>query len=128
LHLTHAKMRTLYGRTNMNSVSRFIREIPESLLLGWTEEEDDAIFGIPNQNKPHPRLESSKPTRRAQKVTTGAENETWQVGDKANHKKWGVGTIVKVNGSGDSMEIDVAFPHPTGIKRLLAKFAPITKV
>ncbi|GAE92303.1 ATP-dependent DNA helicase [Gracilibacillus boraciitolerans JCM 21714] len=34
----------------------------------------------------------------------------------------------QVNGSGDAMELDIAFPAPTGIKRLLAKFAPITKV
>ena len=39
----------------------------------------------------------------------------------------GSGTVVKVQGTGDAMELDVAFPAPTGIKRLLAKFAPITK-
>ncbi|MFP3360760.1 3'-5' exonuclease, partial [Planococcus sp. SIMBA_143] len=32
LYLTHAKMRTLYGRTNMNPISRFIGEIPEELI------------------------------------------------------------------------------------------------
>ena len=32
LYLTNAQMRTLYGRTNMNPVSRFIREIPAELL------------------------------------------------------------------------------------------------
>ena len=32
LYITNAKMRTLYGRTNMNAVSRFIGEIPEGLL------------------------------------------------------------------------------------------------
>ena len=32
LFLTNAQMRTLYGRTSMNPVSRFIREIPEDLL------------------------------------------------------------------------------------------------
>ena len=32
LFLTNAQMRTLYGRTSMNPVSRFISEIPEELL------------------------------------------------------------------------------------------------
>ena len=32
LFLTNAQMRTLYGRTSMNPVSRFIREIPEELI------------------------------------------------------------------------------------------------
>lgn len=131
LHLTHANMRTLYGRTNMNSKSRFIKEIPGNLIEDISKDKDDAIFGMPNQNKSRtsetPRQTTSGLRRRANK-TTGAETKTWQVGDKANHQKWGVGTIVRVTGSADSMEIDVAFPHPTGIKRLLAKFAPITKV
>ena len=49
------------------------------------------------------------------------------MGDRASHKKWGVGTVVSVRGTGDDMELDIAFPQPTGIKRLLAKFAPIEK-
>lgn len=39
----------------------------------------------------------------------------------------GVGTVVSVKGEGDSKELDIAFPSPIGIKRLLAKFAPVTK-
>ena len=39
----------------------------------------------------------------------------------------GQGTVVKVNGSGNDMELDIAFPSQ-GVKRLLASFAPITKV
>src|SRR5690625_7356244 len=40
LYLTHAKMRTLYGRTNMNPVSRFISEIPQDLIEGLEPEEE----------------------------------------------------------------------------------------
>ena len=57
---------------------------------------------------------------------SGGEKLDWQVGDKAAHGKWGVGTVVSVKGSGDGLELDIAFPS-MGIKRLLAKFAPITK-
>jgi DNA helicase-2/ATP-dependent DNA helicase PcrA len=52
----------------------------------------------------------------------------WKVGDRANHRKWGIGTVVSVRGEGDDQELDIAFPSPIGIKRLLAKFAPIEKV
>ncbi|WP_058306157.1 DNA helicase PcrA [Gracilibacillus massiliensis] len=133
LHVSHAKMRTLFGRTNMNPISRFIDEIPEDLVEG-KEELHESMFGskqeriaIQDQDLP---FDTPKPKRKPQKTvnkTTGGEKEAWQVGDKANHKKWGQGTVVKVNGSGDAMELDIAFPAPTGIKRLLAKFAPITK-
>ena len=35
--------------------------------------------------------------------------------------------VVSVKGEGDSTELDIAFPQPIGIKRLLAQFAPIEK-
>ncbi|QKY71478.1 DNA helicase PcrA [Lentibacillus sp. CBA3610] len=124
LYLTHAKMRTLYGRTNMNPISRFINEIPEDLVDG-IEQARAAMYGSFEKAPDKP----SAPKRSAGRMqeTTGAESQTWSPGDKAEHKKWGIGTVVKVQGEGEAMELDIAFPAPTGIKRLLAKFAPITK-
>ncbi|WP_373288503.1 DNA helicase PcrA [Lentibacillus kapialis] len=124
LYLTHAKMRTIYGRTNMNPISRFINEIPEDLVDG-IEQVRASMYG--SLEKPDDK--SSRPKRSAGRMqqTSGAESQTWSSGDKAEHKKWGVGTVVKVQGEGDGMELDIAFPAPTGIKRLLAKYAPITK-
>ncbi|GGF26282.1 ATP-dependent DNA helicase PcrA [Halobacillus andaensis] len=130
LYLTHAKMRTLYGRTNMNPISRFIHEIPQDLLEGKEEKESLPFF---NQKREPGAAASAKPApkKRAvkkEKTTSGGEKVSWQPGDKASHKKWGEGTVVKVQGEGEDMELDIAFPAPTGIKRLIARFAPITKV
>ncbi|MEC5424345.1 DNA helicase PcrA [Virgibacillus sp. C22-A2] len=125
LYLTHAKMRTLFGRTNMNPISRFINEIPEELVDG-IEQAKKSMFGgsfVQSQGQPAP---IKRKAERMQK-TTGAESEAWGTGDKASHKKWGIGTVVKVQGKGEAMELDIAFPAPIGIKRVLAKFAPITK-
>lgn len=124
LYITHAKMRTLYGRTNMNPISRFINEIPEELVDG-IEQARATMYGSFDKPKDKP----SPMKRRAEKMqqTSGAENEAWGTGDKASHKKWGVGTVVNVHGEGEGLELDIAFPAPTGIKRVLAKFAPITK-
>ncbi|MUV38599.1 DNA helicase [Lentibacillus sp. JNUCC-1] len=128
LYMTNAKMRTLYGRTNMNPISRFISEIPEHLIEG-IEEAQQTMFGSrSSQTGSGFAPEKPKPKRAARKVrTTGAESEVWAPGDKLNHKKWGTGTVVKVQGEGDAMELDIAFPAPTGLKRVLAQFAPITK-
>lgn len=52
----------------------------------------------------------------------------FNAGDKVAHAKWGVGTVVAIKGSGNDMELQIAFPAPVGVKRLLAGFAPITKV
>lgn len=137
LYLTNAHMRTLYGKTNFNPISRFITEIPEELIEGM-EVVKRSMYGASfddttSRSVSFGQDEVSRPTRTPQRkkaeriVTTGAENVDWKVADKVVHQKWGVGTVVKVQGSGDETELDVAFPAPTGIKRLLAKFAPITK-
>jgi DNA helicase-2/ATP-dependent DNA helicase PcrA len=125
LYLTHAKMRTLFGRTNMNPVSRFINEIPEELVEGM-EEANTSMFGTPFSPS---KEKSAAPKRKAGRIKIAADSEdlSWAPGDKANHKKWGTGTVVKVQGEGEAMELDIAFPAPVGIKRVLAQLAPITK-
>lgn len=120
LYLTNAQMRTLYGRTSMNPVSRFIGEIPADLIDDLAADRKvNTPFGL----KTPP---SRRPVTRPQ-IKTANTNSDWKVGDKATHKKWGTGTVVSVKGSGDSIELDIAFPSPIGIKRLLAAFAPIEK-
>ena len=55
------------------------------------------------------------------------EPAAYKAGDKVVHRKWGVGTVVMVKGEGDDTELQIAFTAPVGIKRLLARFAPIAK-
>ena len=121
LFLTNAQMRTLYGRTNMNPVSRFIGEIPEDLLEDMSVKQKQPVqFAARHQDR--------KAVVRPFATSSGGDTIEWQVGDKAEHKKWGIGTVVSVKGKGEGKELDIAFPSPTGIKRLLAKFAPVQKV
>ena len=128
LFLSNAQMRTLYGRTNMNAPSRFIKEIPEDLLDGLQPVQKKASpFGTSPFDAASTRQPQRKPVIRPATNTTGGDEIAWKVGDKAVHGKWGTGTVVSVKGSGEGIELDIAFPKPTGIKRLLAKFAPITK-
>ncbi|PLR86494.1 MULTISPECIES: DNA helicase PcrA [Bacillus] len=122
LFLTNAQMRTLFGRTNMNPPSRFIKEIPVDLLEGLQPAaKAGSPFAAPS------RQPMRQPVMRPVITSTGGEQADWKVGDKAEHGKWGTGTVVSVKGEGESTELDIAFPSPIGIKRLLAKFAPIKK-
>lgn len=131
LFISNAQMRTLFGRTNMNPVSRFIAEIPSELIEEPMKKEASNPFGMSGrsgggsfgQSRPAARKPVSRPVPKATASGIG-----WMVGDKAEHGKWGTGTVVSVKGEGDSMELDIAFPSPTGVKRLLAKFAPVKKV
>jgi len=114
----------LFGRTNMNPVSRFINEIPEDLLEVLHKEVKQQTSAFSSQQK----RPVSRPVSRPIPTGTGADELEWKVGDKAEHKKWGIGTVVSVKGKDKSVELDIAFPSPVGIKRLLAEFAPIQKV
>jgi DNA helicase-2/ATP-dependent DNA helicase PcrA len=58
----------------------------------------------------------------------GNQSTDYTAGNKVTHNKWGTGTVVSVKGTGDDTELQIAFPAPVGIKRLLARFAPVTKV
>ncbi|HHW38654.1 MAG TPA: DNA helicase PcrA [Bacillales bacterium] len=130
LFLTNARMRTLFGRTQMNPVSRFIGEIPAELIENLAEEFAKQIQRQPSTTTPFgvskPRIQQS--VVRPVATKTGGDQVGWRVGDKVEHKKWGIGTVVSVKGDGADKELDIAFPQPTGIKRLLAQFAPIIKI
>ena len=138
LFITNAQMRTLYGRTSMNSPSRFIKEIPGDLLEGIEPVRKSSSLGSSTSfagKSRHSQLQSQPQTQTQRKAVvrpattlTGGEEAQWKVGDKAEHGKWGIGTVVSVKGNGEGTELDIAFPSPTGIKRLLAKFAPIKQV
>jgi DNA helicase II / ATP-dependent DNA helicase PcrA len=122
LYLTNAQLRTLFGRTNVNPPSRFIDEIPEDLIEHVNERRSvRGNYQTKTVQQPAFKKVAHVPS------ATGGESLEWKVGDKAQHKKWGIGTVVQVKGEGENLELDIAFPNPVGIKRLLAKFAPITK-
>lgn len=76
---------------------------------------------------PRVTVTTSSPAKPTPSVSTGGAS-IFAAGDKVQHGKWGIGTIVAVKGTGNDMELQIAFPAPVGVKRLLAGFAPITKV
>lgn len=159
LYLTSARMRTLFGRTNVNAPSRFFKEIPAELLEGSPVQESGGMQGGSFGQRGYGQRDgfgrygagqadagtksafgqrigttgTSAFSRPAMAAPTklqghgGGSGIDWKVGDKVKHGKWGTGTVVKVKGSGDDTELDIAFPSPTGIKKLLAKFAPIER-
>ena len=120
LYLTHAVSRTLFGKTQSNPQSRFLREIPEDLLNKGTKQEG-RYQGQSSSKQPAKRGPSRRTTKRAE-VASG----TWKVGDKVMHKAWGEGMVSNVNEKNGTVELDIIFKSE-GPKRLLANFAPIEK-
>ena len=150
LYITNAKSRMIFGRAVSYEPSRFISEIPIE-FLDEREAKNPFAFGMeaksnmyggyksPMQNRTilGGNLSSDKPNSLlgARKTPTMKSNANvirpdlfikWKVGDKAKHNKWGIGTVVSVKGTGEEVELKIAFPGQ-GIKALMQKYAPITK-
>jgi DNA helicase-2/ATP-dependent DNA helicase PcrA len=108
-----------------------VEEIDQDLLdyprhASYTEE-SEPIFFSKQQTSSYNQYKQPANASVSSKAATGGEKEGWKAGDRVQHKKWGVGTVVRVNGTAKDLELDVAFPNQ-GVKRLLAAFAPIEKV
>lgn len=143
LYLTNAKMRTLYGKTVMNLPSRFLDEIPEEYLNVKEEQKRFAgsnferSYGAPTYGGRKSGMSGSSfsgfrtaphtVSKSAASAIKPDMNVSWQVGDKAKHNKWGVGTVVSIKGSGEEVQLTIVFPN-IGIKALMQKYAPISKV
>lgn len=128
LYLTNAIHRMLYGHYQNNNASRFISEINDIDLADISPVADNSFSSFANKNTNSHSVQHEKPVI-AKKAAgaIGADKKTWSVGDQVEHKAWGKGVVTKVNGSGEDMELDIAFAN-LGVKRLLAAFAPIKKV
>jgi DNA helicase-2/ATP-dependent DNA helicase PcrA len=110
LFLTSAWNRMLFGGSNYNPPSRFLKEVPEGLLQK---------AGKRQRRSPADRSASSGPRVQVDpgSVTTG---------DRVRHDKWGLGTVREIVGVGDRAEAEVMF-DTQGKKRLLLAWAPLEK-
>ncbi|HFU4011318.1 TPA: DNA helicase PcrA [Streptococcus suis] len=146
LYLTNANSRLLFGRTNYNQPSRFIREISSDLLdyQGLARPANTSFKasyvngratqfgqGMSLQQALQSRKSSVQPSRGLGGNlpfgnTSTSKTTDWSVGDIALHKKWGRGTILEVSGTGTNQELKINFPE-MGLKKVLASLAPIEK-
>ncbi len=106
LHLINARRRTLFGKEQINPVSRFISEINTNLLEVINEEE----------KPPAEKINPSDMFR--------TEDINYQVGDYVYHETFGTGKVVEVT----STLVSVAFKHPHGIKKLMKNHKKLSKV
>lgn len=135
LYVTNARMRTIYGRTQMFPLSRFLDEIPSSMVEKYTGRQNQYGFasnGSKSTMIAPPSLSSVVQSPLRAPAPKAAEPRQqlggdWKVADRAQHSKWGVGTVVEVRGSGSSQELKIAFPGQ-GVKVVVASMAPIAKV
>ena len=150
LHLTCAKHRTIFGSTSYNAVSRFIKEIPDNLLDGVVNNDQEEKFNDMSYNWEYGKTSAGKVTtykfdeakneikqkstyqfRTAEsflsslsqkQANSGVDITKYKEGMKIYHKKFGEGVIQKIEAEGDDYKLDIQFDK-SGHKRLMAKFA-----
>jgi DNA helicase-2/ATP-dependent DNA helicase PcrA len=143
LYLSHAWSRMLFGSTQYNPPSRFLKEVPEHLTALSEASRSrgrsgrDRIVEAARRGpggagaalgsgrwRPSPASGRRSPTPAR---TSGAERLGLSVGDDVVHGKWGEGVVLEIVGAGDGAEAVVRFPD-YGEKRLLLAWAPLKKV
>jgi DNA helicase-2/ATP-dependent DNA helicase PcrA len=120
LYLTRAASRNWYGRPAFHSPSRFLSEIPAS-LIEWKR---DAAAVAAASTPASARL-ASRPG------VAAVGNRTVPVltpGDRVNHDKFGLGTVVSADGYGDAAEAKIDFGGDYGVKHLVLRYAPLEKL
>ncbi|HEV2757979.1 MAG TPA: 3'-5' exonuclease, partial [Acidimicrobiales bacterium] len=132
LYLSHAWSRSLFGSTQYNPPSRFLKEIPEQLtqLVEGSHSRNRSSGGSGSSGTwGRDRIveAASRPPSAVRPVrSTGAERLGIRVGDDVVHGKFGEGVVLEIIGSGDSAEVIVRFPS-VGEKRLLLAWSPLKK-
>lgn len=107
LHLVNARRRTLFGKEQVNPVSRFISEINPDLLETNVKDE------IPKKEE---KIDTKEMFRE--------EDVDYKVGDFVYHETFGTGKVVEVTNT----LVSVAFKHPHGIKKLMKNHKKLSKI
>lgn len=142
LYLSHARRRRVYGTYQFNPPSRFLSEIPTELVVDGlagnpavkplggghnlasladlvaSENEIDEVLTAP--------IEETKTVRNVEREPS-ATSSGLQLGVRVRHVKFGIGTVRRLEGSGDKQKVTVYF-NSVGSKKLLLKFAGLMPV
>lgn len=111
LYLTYAQSRMLHGQIHRNIPSRFVSEIPNNLLKKLFPDRDSGSLGLPTGYAKESGSISFANRRKAnQPIPVLHENTLGlQIGQRVSHQKFGHGTIINCEGSGEDLRVQVHF-------------------
>lgn len=144
LYLISSQQRMLYGQTSRNMPSRFLREIPSSVIddqsvvarrsTGFTSAHSGFSSGArggssyTSSSKIGSARQSSNSAYKFGQAGNAAQksNVDYKVGDTVSHKSFGTGTILTITPMGGDMLLEVAFDK-AGTKKMMANYARLEK-
>jgi DNA helicase II / ATP-dependent DNA helicase PcrA len=118
LYLTRAIGRMWWGRPSFHLESRFLREIPAS-LIEWRRDEHAAR----SASRPAQERVARQLSARSSRLVPSL-----QPGDRVTHDKFGLGTVLSTDGFGTDAEAKIDFGGDYGIKHLVLAYAPLEKL
>jgi DNA helicase-2/ATP-dependent DNA helicase PcrA len=148
LTLSYSQLRFRWGDLVMCEPSRFLDEIDEKLLLQVPKkmsipvaerglrDEKKAFSPYPKSEKrvqepppaPHSdRFKKVSDIASTSKKSTGTPIDNLAAGMRVEHQKFGVGTVVSVEGSGDNAKAYVDFDN-AGQRMLMLRFAILNEI
>ena len=116
LYLTRAMLRASWGSPVTNPASRFLTEVPEELVEWRREEPTTDAWGTP------------RPRATARRSTKVNKNLHLVAGDRVNHAKYGLGTVLTVEGSGVRETVTVDFGSSGTVRLMLIGGVPMEKL
>ncbi|MDE6538716.1 MAG: UvrD-helicase domain-containing protein [Ruminococcus sp.] len=132
LYLTSASQRMLFGQTQRNITSRFMREIGSEFI----EKHDNAVVMRrkvrPNDNTVtavySSTLQQQLARNKMHSVTpTSSAHETYSAGERVQHNVFGEGTVISSKPMGNDAMLEIAFDN-VGTKRIMANLAKLKKL
>ncbi len=130
LYLTSASQRVLFGQTQRNITSRFIKEIGMDLItkhdnaavMKYSEKSDSGVTAV------HSATLQQQLTRN--KMLSGmnkSANIEYSVGEVVIHNIFGEGTIISVKKMANDSMLEIVFDK-AGTKKIMANFAKLKKL
>lgn len=137
LVVSRADRRTLFGGISFNPPSRFLREIPNELFYNETANrgrgrvvrsfDPDAEEESYSRPAPPPKKLWDTGTISPTEQKKTAVTDSYRVGQKVRHEKFGIGVILNVSGEGANRQVEVVFPS-VGPKRLALAYAKLEPI
>ena len=113
LTLSYASRRFIHGQSFYSMHSRFLDEIPRNFLNYVKNPISDSVSSYFEEVK--------SPT---QKIPPSPKDSKYAIGQMVSHAKFGVGTVINYEGSGDSMRLQIKF-QKVGTKWLISSYAKL---
>jgi DNA helicase-2/ATP-dependent DNA helicase PcrA len=130
LYVSRAVQRQTFGQTQWNPASRFLDDLPGSLVR-WDRlaTAQEAFTAQTTWDRPSTIIRSTVSSKPVVRPTSGTRAVvSLGPGDRVTHDSFGLGTVVSTAGEGEKAEAHIDFGGAHGVRRLLLRYAPVDKL